>query len=265
MNDYEVKIQSWLGEGWRRFLANWAPLTIFNGIYTLLSIVLSIPAVVVSIPLLAFLNMQMDPLIAQHALRFIITVGLWIPVIPMAAFFMGGLFTGALAIARGEEITVGKMFAAGPKTFMSYAAVTLLSCLLSLIPLLFNTMVAVVLSKMALASPLVATIISGAFRILLSIGFMLILLPFMFTYFLIADKGMGVFDGLKLSFTTFCKHYFMNSAYLIVVTLISFAGFLACCVGVLFTSPLVLVMITVMYLEIFRQTSGEPSSEVVEA
>ena len=68
---------------------------------------------------------------------------------------------------------------------------------------------------------------------------------------LVADKGMRFWPALELSRRVVNKHWWMNFLLMFVCGLLSFAGVIACCVGVVVTGPTAFAAMTYQYEKLF--------------
>jgi uncharacterized membrane protein len=75
-----------------------------------------------------------------------------------------------------------------------------------------------------------------------------------FTLPLVIDKGLAFWPAMKTSFVMVNKHWWQLFGLTIVVGLVSAAGVLACCVGVLFTAPIGIATVMFAYETIFSES-----------
>jgi uncharacterized membrane protein len=79
----------------------------------------------------------------------------------------------------------------------------------------------------------------------------------MFTVPIVMDKGIDFWEAMGLSHRMVRKHFVSVFALLILCALINFAGMLACCVGVLFSVPIVFGAMMYAYETIFSGRSPQ--------
>lgn len=149
----------------------------------------------------------------------------------ISAFFYAGLFKAASKQLRGEQISINDLFSGGEH---------------------FGSMV-------------VATIIIS---ILTQIGCRLCLIPgmvviglFFFTYPLIVNRGLGPIEAMKTSLQVTGQNWLMFILFGTVVYIVAGIGILACCVGIIFTFPLLFLITTVAYRDCFGTPGGYDSYE----
>ena len=73
----------------------------------------------------------------------------------------------------------------------------------------------------------------------------------MFTLPLIADRGMQFWQAMKTSFKMVNRHWWQVFGLFVLTSLITIAGFLGCCVGILFTAPIGIAALMFAYETIF--------------
>lgn len=252
MNEYTVDYGGWLAEGWRRFTANWGPLTGFFAVYVVIVLIISAPVAVVNILVTPFLVDALGPVGAQSVAPLIGSIPAWLIGFPVGAFLVGGLFGGALSVARGERPAFGDLFRLGGRTFVPMLGLLLILLPFSIGPMVLNAAAGVAISKYCPAESQMTAVLGWSLvHVGLSLVLGLITVTFSFAWFLIIDEQVGALAAVKRSVSVYCRHYFLNTLYLILISLICGAGMLGCCVGAFFTAPLSLVMFAVMYLRIF--------------
>lgn len=77
-------------------------------------------------------------------------------------------------------------------------------------------------------------------------------------------QGLSAFDALSFSFSRMSKHLFMATLLHLLLYVLSLLGIVACCVGLLFTLPLVVIPAAFVYRDIvgFPQAGLEPAPMV---
>jgi uncharacterized membrane protein len=78
----------------------------------------------------------------------------------------------------------------------------------------------------------------------------------MFTYPLIADRNLGTVDAIKTSLDVTKQNPVMFILFGIVAHLVGGIGIIACCIGVIFTAPLLITTVSCAYRDCF----GAPGS-----
>lgn len=91
------------------------------------------------------------------------------------------------------------------------------------------------------------------------------LAPFFFYPFaFIVDKKMSAMDAVKASWNLVAKDYGRHLTLYLLILLLNFLGFLACFVGVIFTSVLGTIALAVAYNDLVPSEEVLPIAEVVE-
>lgn len=144
-----------------------------------------------------------------------------------------GLYRMAFKQMRGETIAVGDVF-----QFMD---------------VLGPAAVATILVTIAVITGTIFCIVPG----------ILLAGVWMFTFPLIADKGMDGVQAMGLSWNTLKADWLMAALFFFVNTLIGVAGALACGVGVLVTAPLSLLSLAGLYRVYFPEPSTEQAPVAV--
>jgi len=177
--------------------------------------------------------------VGSGLLVFVIAVGInFIPILGwIASFFVGpalvaGLYLIMLKRLRGQDATVGDVFAPFNDSVLNLA---------------------------------MAGILCG---VLVSIGMMFLILPgiylavsYIFTFPLIADKKLEFWTAMELSRRVVTKHWFSALGLIIVAGLVAALGVLALVIGLLVTAPIAGASLAVAYEELF----GDQKTEVVSA
>jgi len=138
-----------------------------------------------------------------------------------------GLALLFLDVARGREPSLGDLFRGGPYYL--------------------TVLVATILVTLVYCAGLVLLIIPG-------IIFALMLSQY---FYLIVDRNVGIIESLELSKQITHGNKLMILVLWLLSVALVFAGFLMCCVGVIFTAPLVSLMYAVAYLAMTGQPTGD--------
>lgn len=139
----------------------------------------------------------------------------------LSMIFSAGLFRMAIRQVRGQQISVGDMFSVVD----------------------------------VLGSVIGTAILVGIFAFL---GLMCCILPIfvvygttMFAMPLVVDARLGPVDAISRSWETLKPQWLMAAIFYFVVSLLASLGILLCCVGILFTAPLMPLSIAVLYRDFF--------------
>lgn len=138
---------------------------------------------------------------------------------------MGGLFHLNLKLIRGEPARLGDVFAGFRQAFGRLTGTYILSLLLIYLGLAFC---------------LVPGIYLGV--------------AWMFALPLIMDTPLGVWQALELSRKVVTRQWWILFALALLAGLIAAAGIIACCIGILFTAPLMYTILMYAYDDLFGPT-----------
>jgi uncharacterized membrane protein len=171
-----------------------------------------------------------------------------------------GMNLGLLKIARQEPVSFGVLFTGGRylvTTILAGICVGAIMFVTVIVPASFLGMLAAALAGRSTAGVSVVVIGCAAFAVL-ALYQLARLAQF---YYLVIDQNCGVFDSIRLSW-----QWTQNRAGIIVVIyllqlVLVIAGFLALCVGLIFTMPLSSLLLVVTYLALAgAQKPVAPSS-----
>jgi hypothetical protein len=163
---------------------------------------------------------------------FLSTTVFTLVIAAVSAFLSGGLYRMATKQLRGEPINPGMLFGAGDV----YPALLGFTLILSIAGMLFNLLPG-------------GVFISLPFTVI--IGGLL-----MFTVPLIADKRMRLGEALGASWGALSSQGLMAILFYFVTSVIAGLGFIACCVGLLFTVPLQILSVSCLYRDFFMEPVG---------
>jgi uncharacterized membrane protein len=128
---------------------------------------------------------------------------------PVYLVLMAGLMKYFLMLIRGEPAGIGDAFAGfGPMI----GQLILLGLVMNLLTLIGYAL----------------CVIPGIF----------LQVAWLFALPLVIDRQMNFWDAMELSRKMVCKHWFIVFAFLIVYGLVVMAGLIACCIGILVTTPI---------------------------
>jgi hypothetical protein len=142
-------------------------------------------------------------------------------------FFVGGMFRMACRQIRGERIRVGDLFS-----------------------------VVDVLNELAFGSILIASAVALASLFCFLPGLILQGL-FMFTLPLIVDGRLTATAAIRQSWNALKGEWLSAALFHLVTSFVSGMGVIFCCVGILFTGPIYVLSISVLYRDFFL-TKGAP-------
>jgi uncharacterized membrane protein len=239
--EYRVELGTALERGWNLFKNNAGPVigaTLLAGVVSIAGYVVAmIPALIIPMA-----NVLLQPLIMG----------------PMT----GGFLWFFLRLARGEQATVGDIFAGFKLRFLHlFLAVLVQSVLMGLcmIPVFVVAGVGAFTVRGGgggnpFASGMgVGMIIGLILAILVSLAAVIYLSTcWTHSILLIMDKGMKFWPAMQLSRKMVSKSWWMTFLFVLVAGIISSAGMLACLVGLLITIPLYFAMKVYFYEDNFR-------------
>lgn len=223
----------WINQGWEMYsqqMANWL----------LISLIVTLISLIPIGPLYAFIfaslgvgsNSDPKDIIAAIQSSGISIIATFLSAVITAlvqAFSYSGYYHVAMKQLRGEQFSVGDFFA-GMNNFVPMLVVT------------------GILAGVQFIGNLVCCL--GSLATLVALGLL------MFTYPLIADRHLSPIEAIKTSLDFTKQNAVMFILFGIVAHLIGGIGIIVCCVGVIFTAPLLITTVSCAYRECF----GAPGS-----
>jgi hypothetical protein len=182
----------------------------------------------------------------QAALTAINNV-LILPIFVFLRWLQIGVTRGLIQIVRGEPVSAEVLFSGGrylPRVIFALILLVLLYFVLLFIPLMLLAMTLAILRDQMVAG-LLTLVAVCATCVFLVIYLGARVMPF---YYLIIDRDAGVIESIQLAWQiTRGRAGTVFLAYLVQFVLL-IAGFLALCVGLVFTVPLSTLLMVVTYL-----------------
>jgi uncharacterized membrane protein len=210
----------WIGEGWNLFTQRWAAWVIHMLVFVVAIAIPVIPIYVIAIAG-SMAASTMDSPEAPSALVFLLMLILVPLMLALSAFLLAGAYKSAMKQLRGEAFSIGDLFSGGD-CFLRVLGVILLIAILG------------------------------------SIGAMLCILPGLivqglcfFAIPLVVERGMGPVAAIQASIEATKKDWLMFTAFAFVVGLIAGAGAILCYVGMLASYPLLFLITSVAYRDVF--------------
>ena len=223
--DYDLDIWSCIRRAWELMKANFGPMI---GISLLVFLAMGGLNQLIDLPARDAMNDAVKGQFTAHGAMLIIVTTLID--MPFRTLFLAGLFRYYLKLIRNEPAEIGDAF----------SGFTLAPGRLILL--------AYVQSLLVLA------------------GFCLCLLPgiylgvaWAFSLILVIDKNLGFWEAMELSRKVVTRHWFIILGLVLVNSLISISGIVACCVGVFVTAPIGLCSLVYAYEDIFGYRPGRVS------
>jgi hypothetical protein len=177
-----------------------------------------------------------------------------------------GLSLVMLDIARGREVSLGRLYGGGRflfRTILASIPFALATLLLACLGAFLTPFVAAIMMSAVQARPAVEVPV-GAIGVAAAAGFIgvfIIVLRLSQFIYVIIDRDMGALDSLRISFQITRGHVGMLLVLTILAGLIYFCGMIACGIGLLFTIPYILLLMAVAYLALSGQTAIDPYAE----
>ena len=222
-----VRFGDWISEGWKMFTEQW-------GTWVLLSLG---ALIVTALPMLAFTAVIIVFVFANaaqsaaynrsqppDAFFFLLFLGiplLMLVVLPLSAYFQGGVYKAAFKQLRGGRIEFRDLFSGGDVFLPLLGEIILIGIL---------------------------TFIGGMLCVIpgLIVGGLL-----MFSVPLTIERRLGVIDAMRTSFEMTKGHLVLFTLFALLLQLIVGAGSYVCYVGILATYPLQFTMTAVAYRDCF--------------
>jgi hypothetical protein len=145
----------------------------------------------------------------------------------MAGPLLGGLYNYYLKLIRGQPATIGDAFAGFSRSF---------------VPLLMAHVVSAFLTCLGILCCVIPGIYLGV--------------AWKFTLPLVIDKQLGFWDAMELSRKTVTPQWWSLFALILLAGLISAAGLIVCCIGILATVPIGIATILYAYNDMLGGGSG---------
>lgn len=167
---------------------------------------------------------------------------------------MGGLYYFLLKNIRRQPAEIGDIFAGFRLAFgqllLGYLVIVILTCLAALpgAAIMAFPIIMMVRHHGPEAGPILLAVLG---LIVAMIPAIYLNISWIFSLPLIVDRQMEFWPAMGASRKMVGKHWWLVFGLLVVCGLLYIAGFLACCVGILFTMPIVLGAMMYAYESIF--------------
>ncbi|HYG35378.1 MAG TPA: GYF domain-containing protein [Clostridia bacterium] len=177
-----------------------------------------------------------------------------------AAYFIltgpltGGLYYFLLRVIRSQPVEIGDVFAGFrinfPQLLLGYLVISLLTLLSAAPGALLIAYPVYALSHEYAGTPLyVIWIFLGSFVVIIPVVYLSV--SWIFSLPLIIDRRMEFWPAMETSRKMVRKHWWLVFGLVVITSLISLAGFLACCVGLVVTLPIGFGALMYAYEKIF--------------
>jgi len=210
----------WIGEGWNLFTQRWASWVVQMLVFVLIILIPVIPIYVILLAGSVAASSMENPE-APSVLMFLLMLIVVPLIMALSAFLLAGAYKSAMKQLRGEPFGVGDLFSGA-------------DCFLRVLGVVFLVGILGAIGAMLCIIP--AFIVQG--------------LCF-FAIPLVVERRMGPVAALQASIEATKKDWLMFTAFALVVGLIASAGFILCYVGLLASYPLLFLITSVAYRDVF--------------
>jgi hypothetical protein len=260
--DYELDLGGCISRGWELLKGNFA--TIFVSFLIMILVEMACAGALNLVTLAFVKGLLHAPIVLRIGYNYFFTAVLSLVMGPL----MGGLFLVYLKTIRRQATSIGEVFAGFQTAFgQLFLGALVVSLIVNACMLPFNfvwqTKAGPLLEQMQQMQsdptgmqnllPQLVSAFTGAlpvlFVCLIPVTFLTV--SWQFTLPLIIDKQMNFGTAMKTSFKMVGKHWWQVFGLTILVGLVSFAGVLGCCIGVLFTAPIGIAGMMFAYETIF--------------
>lgn len=197
-----------------------------------------------------------------------ILIGSAVPAGILLGPMMCGLYLSFFKVRRGEPIEFGTLFKGfdyfGPSVIATLLHVV--PVMVIIIPAYFIFYISIFVSMAAQGDePNPAALFGvlalfGLFWLFVMVIVIIISIGFTFAYPLIVDRKLQGFDAVKLSFRAAMANFWRLLGMMLLTSLLSIVGVLACYVGVFFVFPIVYATIAKAYEQVFGLSDGSQFS-----
>jgi uncharacterized membrane protein len=253
--DYELDIGSCISRGWSLLKNNFGSL--FGSFLVL---------IVISIVCGAAVNRVAELISGPEAIREIAHLGSLVVLAVVMGPMTGGLYYVFLRVSRNEPTSFGEVFVGFKNSFkelfLGYLVVALLISLcmapyniindVKILPILDQIKHAQSSDVQSLLPQLWAALFSTLPILLICmVPVTYLSVNWQFTLPLIIDKQLPFWTAMKTSWKMVHKHWWHVFGLAVVIGLVSMAGALACCIGILVTIPIGIAAMLAAYETIF--------------
>lgn len=199
-----------------------------------------------------------------------IIIGSAVPMGILLGPMMCGLYLSFFKVRRGEPIEFGTLF----KGF-DYFGPSVVATLLHIVPIIAIVLPAYVVFYIFMFVSIAAQgddpnpaafigvmVMFGLFWLVVMIIVVIVSVGFTFAYPLIVDRKLQGLDAVKLSFRAAMANFWKLLIMMLLTSLMSFAGALACYIGIVFVFPIVYATIAKAYEQVFGLADGREFSNM---
>lgn len=196
-------------------------------------------------------------------------IGSALPIILLGPM-MAGLYLSFFKSRRGEPIEFGTLF----KGF-DYFGPSLIATLLHTVPIILIVIPAYILFYVSIFVSIAAQgdepnpaaffgvmAMFGLFWLVVVVVIIVISIAFVFSYPLIVDRKLQALDAVKLSFKAAMANFWRLLGMMLLTSLLSIVGVLACYVGAFLVMPIGYAAIAKAYEQVFGLSDGSEMSNL---
>jgi len=260
--DYELDLGGCISRGWELLKGNFG--TMFVSFLVMILVEMACAGMMNGFMLVFGKGLLHAPIAVRLGSNYLFTAVFSLVMGPL----MGGLFLVYLKTIRRQATGMGEVFAGFQKAYLQlFLGALVVSLIVTGCMLPFNFVwqmkAGPLLEQMQQMQSDPAGIqnllpqLLSAFTHALPVLFVCLIpttfltICWQFTLPLIIDKQMDFGTAMKTSFKMVTKHWWQVFGLTILVGLVSFAGVLGCCIGVLFTAPIGIAALMIAYETIF--------------
>jgi uncharacterized membrane protein len=262
--DYELDIGGCVSRGWNVFKENLG--TIMGG-FLLYFILLMVAGACMNFSLITIIPKEA---MANTVFKIFFNIFFQAVLALVAGPLTGGYYYMFIRALRGQPASIGDVFVgfqrAYVQLFLGYFIISFVGALCmipytitegaKLEPLLAQFRQGSAPDQMQSILPQLGSAFASTLPVLLIclVPLTYFIVSFQFTVPLIIDKGMDFGTAIKTSWKMVHKHWWTVFGLVVVVGLVTVAGGLACCIGILFTIPLGAAALMSGYETIFSES-----------
>jgi len=260
--DYDLDIGGCISRGWELLKENFA--TVFLSFLILMLVQLGGGFAMNMVAMALGKTLLQAPIGVRLGYNFFVSVALTLVIGPLS----GGLFLVYLKLLRKQATSVAEVFAGFQTCYLQLflgALMVSLAINVCLLPsqYVWQAKAGPLLEQMQHMQndpagmqnllPQLMSAFTGVIPVLLvcMIPVTFLTVSWQFTLPLIIDKQMEFGTAMKTSFRMVGKHWWHVFGLTVLVGLVSFAGVLGCCIGVMFTAPIGIAAMMSAYETIF--------------
>lgn len=252
---YQIDIGSCLSRGWRLLMDNFGLL--FGATFVVLVIEIAIN-MIGSLPRSIFqathAHGHVRAGLAGLGIVVVFSLVSLVATVVVTGPLNGGLFWLFLRKLRGEAAAFEDVFAGFRRRFTDLILLTVVRGVIGAACVLPGAILLGVGVALTHADRAMGRGVLGLGILLLLAGFLIAIylgVSWVFALPAVVDKQLGFWPAMQLSRRVVSAHWWLMFGFLIVCGLVALAGFVACCIGLLVSIPLVIATVMYAYEDIF--------------